>query len=260
MQSPLKTFIIYARSDEEYKRQLLLHLRPLVVSRLLTVWHDGDILAGEDWEKAIKKELEASELVIVLVSVHSLNSDFIRSEELRTALSRLDAGLARVVPVVVSPCLWNYDSVIKKMNVLPRGGADGVIPVNEWPNENRAWVTVVEQIGEMAQKIHDKREADEQAQIAEKQRLSDEHADREREAETQRQAQIRALEEADRRARAEAERRVLAAKQRLADEQAAQEQEAETQRQVKIRAREEADRRVRAEEEQHELAKKAACQ
>ena len=69
--TPLKTFIIYARSDEAYKQQLLLHLRPLRNSGLLSVWHDGNILPGEDWEKAIKKELSSSDLVLMLVSAHS---------------------------------------------------------------------------------------------------------------------------------------------------------------------------------------------
>lgn len=45
--NPLKTFIIYARSDEDYKKQLLLHLRPLVSRRAIEVWHDDNILPGE---------------------------------------------------------------------------------------------------------------------------------------------------------------------------------------------------------------------
>lgn len=155
--APLKTFIIYARDDEAYKSQLLLHLRPLVVSGLLTVWHDGNILPGEDWEKAIKKELKSSELVIMLVSVNSLNSDFIQTEELRTALDGLDAGLTRVVPVVVSPCVWKFDPVIRRLQALPLSGADGVLPVSEWKNANLAWAKVVEAIGDMVIELNERR-------------------------------------------------------------------------------------------------------
>lgn len=155
--APLKTFIIYARADAEYKRELLLHLKPLIVSKLLTVWHDGNILPGEDWERAIKTELKASELVIVLVSIESLNSDFIQTEELRTALEQLDAGQTRVVPVVVSPCAWKFDPVLSKLQALPTYTNKGIFPVSLWSNRDHAWTTIVEEVGEMVQEVLDKR-------------------------------------------------------------------------------------------------------
>ena len=143
--APLKTFIIYARSDEAYKQQLLLHLRPLVTSRLLSVWHDGNILPGEDWEKAIKKELNSSDLVLVLVSAHSLNSEFIQTKELRTALDRLREGLTRVVPVIVSPCGWKFDPMLAGLQALPRYGSEGPKPVNDrvWQSTDEAWASVM---------------------------------------------------------------------------------------------------------------------
>ncbi len=79
----------------------------------------------------------------MLVSVHALNSDFIQAEELRTALDQLDAGLTRVVPIVVSPCVWKFDPVIRRLQALPSAGAEGVRPVSEWTNHNLAWASVV---------------------------------------------------------------------------------------------------------------------
>ncbi len=184
--SPLKTFIIYARADEEYKRQLLLHLRPLIVSKLLTVWHDGNILPGENWEKVIKKEVMSSELVIVLVSVESLNSEFIQTEELRTALELLDMGLTRVVPVVVSPCVWKFDPIIKKLQALPLAGAEGVRPVSEWSSNHLAWANVVERIGDMVEDIFQKRESNIKAEKEHQeqlQRQQEEATERARQAE-----------------------------------------------------------------------------
>ena len=170
--NPPKIFIIYARTDEPYKQQILMHLRPLIDGGRVEVWHDGDIKPGEDWEKAIKKELAASDLVLILVSVHMLSSEFIRTKELGTALARLDAGLARVVPVVVSPCVWDMNPVISRLQALPQAGAEGLRPVNEWENTDSAWVIVVKQIGEIAQEIQDKRvEADRQKAEQERLRL-----------------------------------------------------------------------------------------
>ncbi|MBK8193515.1 MAG: toll/interleukin-1 receptor domain-containing protein [Lewinellaceae bacterium] len=86
---PLKTFIIYARKDESFKDDLLLHLKgTLIETRHLEVWQDGAILPGEEWEKAIEKQLEAAEIFLVLLSIHSLTSEFIRKKELVKALEK----------------------------------------------------------------------------------------------------------------------------------------------------------------------------
>ena len=156
---PLKTFIIYARLDEAHKQQLVLHLRPLINSRLLSVWHDGNILPGEDWEKAIKQELQRSDLVLVLVSANSLNSHFIQTEELRTALDRLRDGLTRVVPIIVSPCVWKFDPALAGLQALPRYENQGPKPVTDrvWQSADEAWSNAVEYIGEMVLEINAKR-------------------------------------------------------------------------------------------------------
>ena len=60
---------------------------------------------------------------------------------------------------MVSPCVWKFDPVIRRLQALPSGSGEGVLPVSEWKNHNLAWASVVEQIGDMAQGIHDKREA-----------------------------------------------------------------------------------------------------
>jgi len=206
--APLKTFIIYARSDEAYKQQLLLHLRPLLNSRLLKVWHDGNILPGEDWEKAIKKELSSSDLVLVLVSANSLNSEFIQGEELRTALDRLREGLARVVPVIVSPCVWRFDPVLAGLQALPLFGSEGPKPVNDrvWQNTDEAWANVVENLGNMVLELNEQR-IKAALLASELQEAEQRHANQEKEAEASRfraeQERIRAEQE---RSRTEQER------------------------------------------------------
>jgi len=156
MIQPLKTFIIYARSDEFAKTQLILHLRPLINSQMITIWHDGNILPGEDWEKAIKKELNSSDLVLLLVSANSLNSDFIQSQELKTALERLKDGSARVIPIIMSPCAWRFDPVIAGLQCLPLYKNEGPKPVSDkvWQNEHEAWTNVVENLGDMVSELN----------------------------------------------------------------------------------------------------------
>ena len=156
MSTPLHTFIIYARADEEHKRQLLLHLRPLVGSNLIKVLHDGQIQPGEDWEKAIKAQLHTSELILLLVSANAMSSEFIQSEELQTALDRQQSGQARLIPILVSPYSWKHDPIVNKMQILPSYRADGPKAVTDgaWQNEHEAWATVVESLGDMIKTLN----------------------------------------------------------------------------------------------------------
>lgn len=167
--TPLKTFIVYARDDKHHKDQLLRHLRPLVHNRYLDIWHDGDILPGEDWEKLIKTNLKASQIVLVLVSVNSLNSDFIQSEELATAVEQLTQGNTRIVPIIVAPCLWRYHQLFAGLQGLP----EDMRPVVSWANTDEAWTNVVESLAGMIEEFRE-------LEKKEQERLTQERLERER--------------------------------------------------------------------------------
>jgi len=167
--TPLKTFIVYARDDKHHKDQLLRHLRPLVHNRYLEIWHDGDILPGEDWEKLIKTNLKASQIVLVLVSVNSLNSDFIQSEELATAVEQLTKGHTRIVPIIVAPCVWRYHQLFAGLQGLP----EDMRPVVSWANTDEAWTNVVESLAGMIEEFRE-------LEKKEQERLTQERLERER--------------------------------------------------------------------------------
>lgn len=152
MSNALSTFIIYSRDDKHHKELLLKHLKPLSASAKITVWHDGDILPGEDWELAIKQNIKSSDLILVLVSVNSLNSDFIQTEELSEALIRFKEGRSRIIPIIVDACAWNLYPVFNNLQGLP----DDMRPVSSWPNVHEAWTNVVGRINEIITLILEK--------------------------------------------------------------------------------------------------------
>jgi formylglycine-generating enzyme required for sulfatase activity len=201
---PLKTFIIYARADEAHKNQLLLHLRPLTNSGLIAVWHDGNIQPGEAWEKRIEAELDQSDLVLLLVSANSLNSDFIQYKELQTALDRLRRGVSRVVPVIVSHCAWKYDQVLSGLQAEPLYLSQGPMAVEDpvWTTHHQAWTRVVESVGELSAQLRAEKEADIQRQEAETEKHERAVADQARlhraaAEEQQRQLEARRAQDAD---------------------------------------------------------------
>jgi hypothetical protein len=135
---PLKLFIIYARDDQPAMVELKAHLRPLEKRGGLTVWYDEKVLPGEEWDKAIKAQLETADIVLLFISKHFFNSEYIEKEELKKALERHKKGEAVVVPVIVKPCLWEANEEIAALQVLPKNGK----PVSSWREADEAWEDV----------------------------------------------------------------------------------------------------------------------
>lgn len=213
---PLKTFIIYARDDKEYKNQLLRHLQPLVENHFLDVWHDGNILPGEDWEKQIKINLENSELVLVLVSVNCLTSDFIKGNELFKAAEQHQKGNARIVPIIISPCYWQVHKLFNGLQGLP----EDMKPVSDWANPHSAWTNIAVSLKTIVDETRAQKgkQLKIQRELEERQRLESLAAEREsllkaEQAEQARIAQEQRNREAAERVRLEEERQKQLAKE-----------------------------------------------
>lgn len=146
MAKPLKTFIIYARQDESFKNDLLLHLKgTLIDTGHIHVWQDGEILPGEDWENEIEQNLEATDLFLFLLSIHSLTSEFIRKKELAKALEKK----SRIVPILVRDCMWETNPVFAGIQGLPKN----MKPISAFTDQHEAWTDVMRTLYEMV-KVH----------------------------------------------------------------------------------------------------------
>ena len=117
----LKLFISYSHADQELKEQLVRHLRPLEREALVEVWADHQILAGDDWDKEVAKNLTEADIVITLVSIDFINSNYCYNVELLNALEREAEGEVRVIPVILRSCLWNK-SPLGRLKALPQDG------------------------------------------------------------------------------------------------------------------------------------------
>ena len=122
MAAPLKTFIIYASADREYRTALERQLKSLIDNDLIQLWSDKEILPGEVWDAAIKKRLLESELFLMLVSADFFNSNYIREKEFSLALEKLARGEDIVVPIIGRGGDWDVYEVLQKLQLLPPGG------------------------------------------------------------------------------------------------------------------------------------------
>ena len=102
----LNLFVSYSHGDEELRRELEKHLSILRRLGVISSWDDRRIGPGEDIHKEINTHLENADIVLLLVSVDFLDSDYCYDVEMQRALERHRQGLARVIPVILRPCDW----------------------------------------------------------------------------------------------------------------------------------------------------------
>ena len=138
----MRAFISYSHRDADTLQRLHVHLAGLRRQRLLVQWYDREILAGDVLDDEISKELEAADVVLLLVSPDFIASDYCVEREMARALERHEAGLARVIPIIIQPCDWQSMSELRRLKALPRDGK----PISEWTNSNNAYVDIVEEL------------------------------------------------------------------------------------------------------------------
>ncbi|MGK3998284.1 SIR2 family protein [Sorangium sp. So ce1024] len=146
-QRPVRVFFSYASRDEELLSRLEAHMSPLKREGLIAPWHSGKIGAGEDLERAIGEQLEAADLILLLVSASFLASEQGDAQVAR-AMERRAAGQAVVVPVLLRPCDWETTR-FAELQAVPRDKR----PVTRWADEDEALLQVVREIRAVVTKL-----------------------------------------------------------------------------------------------------------
>lgn len=136
-----RVFFSYNHKDEALRNQLETHLALLKHQGLIEAWHDRRILAGADIDRSISAEMEASNIILLLVSADFLASDYCYCREMARAMERHEAGQARVIPVILRHCDW-HSAPFGKLLALPRDGK----PIVSWPDHDEAFADVARQI------------------------------------------------------------------------------------------------------------------
>lgn len=141
MKRTLRVFISYAHEDEGLKQELEKFLVSLKRSDAISVWQDRELEGGTEYEEKIMAELNAADIILLLVSQDFIASDFIWSRELKTAMERHESGAARVIPVILRECDWQH-LPFGKLVALPADGR----PVDSFPNKDAAYTQIAKSI------------------------------------------------------------------------------------------------------------------
>lgn len=166
-----RIFVSYSHKDYgQFAKHFIGHLQLMIQNRSRLGYLVGDIFfdesglkAGDIWDAIIKKAVNECEVMVFLVSRHSLRSKHCLKNEVRIA----DARGILIIPVILSDC--EYDDIpfgtferkrtLGSLHPLPQKEEAGkltLVPVgrkeNGWGDSEHAWDQVVKQIAEALEK------------------------------------------------------------------------------------------------------------
>jgi hypothetical protein len=144
----IKVFLSYSHIDEKYRDELAKHLNILKRLKIIETWHDRRILPGEDWSNSINENLNNADIILLLVSVDFINSEYCFELEMNQAIARHESGEAVVIPIIIRPCLWQR-LPFGKFQTATRDGK----PVEKYPSYDDAFLEVCENIEIVARQL-----------------------------------------------------------------------------------------------------------
>lgn len=147
----VKIFISYAQEDEELLNRLKTHLMPLKRQGIIDIWYDRNISAGTEWKKEISEQLNAAQIILLLISPDFMASDYLYGTEVSGAMERHERDDARVIPVLLRSSYWKIEQ-FNRLKALPIAAKLEAKPVisSRWHDIDEALVNVVEGIHEVA--------------------------------------------------------------------------------------------------------------
>jgi hypothetical protein len=111
-------YCVYAAKDEFLYQEFKAVLSALKQAGLISNWHAHKLALKHVNQKAVSKRLEASQLIVLLVSADLLAEEYPYGAEMRRALEKHETGEAIVVPIVLRYCLW-HESPLGELTPLP---------------------------------------------------------------------------------------------------------------------------------------------
>jgi hypothetical protein len=134
-------FYSYSSVDEEYQRELEKHLISLKRQGLIRDWSNHKIEPGNVREKEIEKRLEEADIILLLLSVDFVASDYCYSTQMKRAIEKHEAGESCVIPIAVRSFDWTQ-TPFEKLQVIPRSG----LAIASWSNKDEAWTEITKEI------------------------------------------------------------------------------------------------------------------
>ena len=148
----IQVFCSFAPGDEQWVRELEIHLGGLKQQGLISLWHNMLVVPGTNRTEVINQQLKQASIILLLMSPNFLACDHCYQVEMMNALKRLEEDKSlrpRVIPIIVRPCIWD-NTPIANLQHLP----DNEKAISTWDNQELAWNNVVKGISKAIEDLH----------------------------------------------------------------------------------------------------------
>jgi TIR domain len=146
MAEPVQLYICFAEENKNALSRLEKQLRIPMLAGTIQLWHRGKVEPGIDRAQRIATHLDQARIIIMLVSASLFDPKYYDSSEIQHAFQLHKEQKARLVPVIVAPCVWQEDLYLGSLEPLPRVGKPAGL-------DDKAWLSVVEEINKIARQI-----------------------------------------------------------------------------------------------------------
>jgi hypothetical protein len=148
MARPIEIFFSYAHEDKNLMDDVREHLIFFEREGRILKWHDRMIPPGTEWRGQIDRRLRVAQIILLFISRYFFASRYIYDVEMKEALARHKSGKARVIPVILRPCLWEK-TPLGDLQVLPTNGR----AITKWRNREEACADVAEGIMQVVSEL-----------------------------------------------------------------------------------------------------------
>lgn len=137
----LNLFISYSHIDESLIKDFVKHIAPLKDNGVIQEWYDGKIETGNEFQKDIDNNLEKADIICLMLSHNFISSTACMKEKDVALKLRNEKGI-RVIPIILSPCLWKEYKDLNKLLATPTDGK----PITSFTERNDGWVDTMKWI------------------------------------------------------------------------------------------------------------------
>ena len=89
------------------------------------IWYDrsdeGGLQAGDEFKREIERQIDSSQIALIMLSEAFFSSDFIQNAELTRIMARVERDEMVIIPVYLEPCQWQDFEYVASRQMVPGG-------------------------------------------------------------------------------------------------------------------------------------------
>lgn len=141
----IEIFTVYSTKDMKDLESIEMHLELFKKQGLITTWNSSRILPGYEMVPEIEAHWNRSRLILLLISADSI-AESKTYQMIQRAIARQKADTARVIPILLRPCLSDFDDTFTTLPTKKEF-------VSKWSDRDAAFLDVAKGIRKVVDKL-----------------------------------------------------------------------------------------------------------